>query len=287
VSALGASPPRPGSARYFCWLYSPASTRERIACLFALEREVGASLRPGLEHEVAHLRLDWWQEELARLAMQRPVHPLTRALLQAAHAAGMTAPDLHGLIEAARWDLAAGTAASRAELAPHFGEWADSLFRALIATLLPGEPAAQEHLVLGGGVALAELEGLAFLARDARAGRLRLPLDELDAAGCTPASLATPPWPRGLATILADRHASLRASLAGACAALAPAQQAPLRGVLAWFALAAQQSQREVRALPRPCAAHRLDAFSAAWRAWRYARRATLGRLSLNEDSQG
>src|SRR5690348_7178423 len=81
------APPRPparaltGTARDLAWLYSPAPLRGVLAALLDIEREVGASLRPGLEHSVAHVRLAWWRDECERCAAARPAHPATQALL--------------------------------------------------------------------------------------------------------------------------------------------------------------------------------------------------------------
>ncbi|HEY8507230.1 MAG TPA: hypothetical protein VIL32_02670, partial [Steroidobacteraceae bacterium] len=64
----------PGAAmRYFAWLYSPARTRQLFQTLVAIESEVAGSLRPDLDHNVAHMRLQWWREEFERTAAGRPV----------------------------------------------------------------------------------------------------------------------------------------------------------------------------------------------------------------------
>src|SRR5882757_4588568 len=82
--------PESHSARYFALLYSPASQRLVLDALFGIEREIFESLRPGLDHHVAHSRLQWWREECERTAAGRPVHPLTRALIDAATRAPTT-----------------------------------------------------------------------------------------------------------------------------------------------------------------------------------------------------
>src|ERR1700730_16075847 len=75
--------PESHSARYFALLYSPVPQRLALDALFGIEREISESLRPGLDHHVAHSRLQWWREECERAAAGRPVHPLTRALVDA------------------------------------------------------------------------------------------------------------------------------------------------------------------------------------------------------------
>src|SRR5215475_254528 len=71
------------SARYFALLYSPPARRAVIQALFGIEREVFESLRPGLDHHVAHSRLQWWREECERAGAGQAQHPLTRELLAA------------------------------------------------------------------------------------------------------------------------------------------------------------------------------------------------------------
>src|SRR5882724_5834442 len=82
--------PEGHSARYFALLYSPAPQRLVLDALFGIEREIFESLRPGLDHHVAHSRLQWWREECERTAAGRPVHPLTRALVDAVTRAATT-----------------------------------------------------------------------------------------------------------------------------------------------------------------------------------------------------
>ena len=65
-----------GSARDFAWLYSPAPLRAVLGPLLDIEREIGAALRPGLDHGVAHMRLAWWHEECGRCAAGHPVHAI-------------------------------------------------------------------------------------------------------------------------------------------------------------------------------------------------------------------
>jgi phytoene/squalene synthetase len=75
------------SARYFALLYASAANRPALEALFGIEHEVFGSLRAGLDHHVAHSRLQWWREECERAANGRPVHPLTKGLVSALNAA--------------------------------------------------------------------------------------------------------------------------------------------------------------------------------------------------------
>jgi 15-cis-phytoene synthase len=270
--------PEADTPRFLAWLYSTPAQQPVLAALCAIEREVGASVRPGADHQVAHTRLEWWRGECARCAAGQPQHPLTRELriqlqrLMPAAQVDSALAELAGLTDAAAWDLANATFERRAELTAYCRRWA----AAMIAPL--GAAAADWT---DFGAALRELELLGRLAPDARSGRARIPLDELAQAAVAPQALATPPWPEGLVGILHGRHQALRQRLAAAVTALTPASQQNSRGLLVWAALAWQASQRAEHALPRVAAASIASAAAANWRAWRAARAAAAGTLRL------
>lgn len=283
--------PEAHTPRFFAWLYSTPSQQPVLAALCGIEREIGASLEPGLDHHVAHTRLQWWREELGRCAAGKPVHPLTRELQ--AHLPG-AAPGipansalagLSGLVDIATWDLAGATFEGREELTAYCRRWATAMVAPLAPTADSLRNGSRLSAAEGGwiefGAALCELELLGRLAEDARRGRVRVPLDELERAAVAPQSIATPPWPRELADLLAGRHRALRRQLAAAIDGLLPDAQRSCRGLLVWAALAWQASVRAERALPLPAAPSAASAAAANWRAWRAARAAGAGRLHL------
>lgn len=273
-----AEKPEADTPRFLAWLYSTPCQQPALAALCGIEREIGESLRSGADHHVAHTRLEWWREECRRCAAGSPAHPLTRELRarlqRLAGTAGVDArlEGLSGLVDLATWDLASATFARRAELTAYCRRWS----AAMVTPLAWGESGWSEL-----GAALCELELLGRLAPDARSGRLRIPLDELEQAAVAPAAVATPPWPRELAAILRARHQAGRQQLAAAVASLSPGAQQGARGLLVWAALACQASLRAERSLPHPPAGSIARAAAANWRAWRAARAAASGRLRL------
>ena len=268
--------------RVLAWLYFPVAQRPLLAALCGIESEIGASLRVGLDHQVAHARLGWWRDECERCAQGRPAHPLTRALT-ASFASGDLAPlaGLTGLVDTAMWDLAAATFDTRRELTVYCERWSAALIEPLARFALPGIAPDRCRAL---GRRLREIEMLNALARDARAGRLRLPLDELARAHAPPEALAQLPWAAELAALVRERHRQARAALAASVAALARHEQAPLRGLLVWAALACAHSRRAERALPGALTSGDHHAPLDAWRAWRAARRADTGRIALRAD---
>ena len=268
------------ATRALAWLYAPGIQRPLLAALYSVEEEISASLEPGLDHQVAHLRLEWWRAECAHTAQGRPAHPLTRALADAcAGRDPALLASLAGLVDAAVWDLAAATFETRRELSGYCERWAEAIVVPLACFAAPEVDAAASRAL---GAALREGELLARLAPDARAGRLRLPLDELAAARVDPARLAMPPpWPAPLAARLRARHGALRAELTAAVAALPRAAQPALRALLVWAALAGAASRRAERRLPGAHPGHDDHGVLDGWRAWRAARAAAAGRFAL------
>ena len=278
------------SARYLAWLYSPESRQPVFAKLCEIESEIAGSLRPGIDHQVAHARLQWWREECERCAQGRPVHPLTRELVKAygTVVGGQPSPlaSISGFVDTAVWDLAGATFETRKELTAYCDRWAAAMFETAAAQ---GAASDRTGRVTGEGshwrvlgAAVREIELLADFVREAHVGRLRVPLDELERAGVEVKSLAKPPWPAPLVTLMRERHEALRATIGESLGALGREQQADFRGLLVWAALAWKQSARAQRALPNIISPRRYHAFADGWLAWRAAHRAAAGKLRLS-----
>lgn len=264
------------------WLYSRDAQRQVLAALTGIEAEVGASLAPGLEHAVAHARLAWWAEECARAASGAGEHPLTRQLQGLF--GGEQRPALAGLrgfVDTATWDLARATFETRRELDAYCERWSAAAVEPFAAFALGRAAAA--HLQPFGR-ALREVELLCTLDTEARAGRVRLVLADLDAARLSAEELAQASWGPPLREFVRARHQQARGQLAQCANALAAADQPPLRALMVWAALACARSRRCAAALPRALPAGDHLAPLDGWRAWRAARRADSGRLVLSPD---
>jgi phytoene synthase len=268
--------------RVLTWLYCAPAQRRPVAALFGIEREIAQSLKPGLDHQIAHVRLGWWHEEFERCAQGRPSHPLTRELA-AGFAVGSAAAlaGLAGLVDTAVWDLSAATFDNQRELDAYCQRWSGALIEPLVRLALPGS-AGETCRALGRS--LRELELLNTLAHDARAGRLRVPLEALAQAGVAPELLAQPPWPAQLAPLLQARHRQLRVAVAAGVGALARPEQAALRALMVWAVLVARISQRAARALPAALKSSDHQAPLDGYRAWRAARQADAGRVRVPVD---
>ena len=271
--AEGGAPPSFGADRDWLLRFAPPPQTAALEALFVVEQEVLASLRPGLEHQVAHLRLEWWQDELSRLATGAARHPSTRALAAAAQARTASPAMLAGLVEHARVDLATVAFLSRDELDQHLGNWAASVFREAtlshpdIGGTVSELRAAAERLAASAGRAVRELELLADFSRHARAGRIYLPLGE-------------PPQPhqRWLvsplgapeAAELQRRQQQLLAALRQTAQTVEPRHRAALRVPLLWMAFSASGAATPER--PR-------SPLRRTMAAWRDALAVSRGRL--------
>jgi 15-cis-phytoene synthase len=271
---LQTMPDRPElpATRALARLYSLPPQRAVLDAVTRIEAEIEASVRPGVAHEVAHARLAWWREECARCAQGRAQHPLTRALTASLPGRLDLLAGLNGLTDIATWDLAQATFESRRELSAYCQRWG-----AAVITPLLGQAGADASAADSIGAPLRELELLLALVPDARAGRMRVPLDELARSAAPPAALARPPYPAALAGLLATRHRALRQTLGAAVAALPVPLQQQARGLLVWIALTRQHSLRAERALPAAAPGCDHGAALDGWRAWRAARRVTAG----------
>lgn len=141
--AAEATAPRPGSLHFYAELYAPAPQRTLLRAVNALECGVRASLRTGLDHSVAHVRLEWWREEAARSAAGAPSHPLAARLADAAGAAALAAT-LQGWVAATELELA-GARADALQRRAGIGHAGAERF-ALMARLLGGDAGAARAL---------------------------------------------------------------------------------------------------------------------------------------------
>lgn len=238
-----------GADRDWLLRFCPPESARALNALFEIEREVAGSLKPGLEHSVAHARLEWWNEELTRLAQGSPRHPATRELASNAIGRGTTPPDLTSLITHVRVDLACVAFLSRSELDEHFDAWGTSVFRAasqLDQTLSTLEQrsvtarAASERLAASAGKLIRELELLRDFSSHAIRGRIYVPLgDPPEPHG----RWATRPLGEGEAAALTRRREAIRRQLKNIAAEISPAERPALRVPMLWMSFVAAETQ--------------------------------------------
>lgn len=266
--------PAPGSARYFALLYTPAPLRKALAALLAVGDELAAGLQRGLDHGVAHLRLQWWEEELARLQQGAARHPWL-----ADWPPSQRAPDLRALAQAAAIDLASHRLAARQEL-----QLQAALF--VSAAQLLGAPVnAGPGAAADAGPGMGPRHDAEPLSESVRAmGRW---------AGTLQAAAAGEAWAQAQVPRLLS---SLRERQEGAL--VEPVFQPALMPLLVWLGVLVHQCRRAQRrgkraATPAPAQAKsatmpplqrtgRLDGLADNFIAWRYARAAVRRRFRVD-----
>ena len=146
-------------------------------------------------------------------------------------------------------------------------------------------PAVAAAAVRALGASLRELELLLALPAEARAGRIRLPLDELERVQAEPrGARRSRPGRRALRPWCASGTGSCVVRSARASQRSPPAAQSAARGLIVWAALSASHSARAARDLPRARLTREHHAALDGWRAWRAARRAQAGDCRLRAD---
>lgn len=237
-----------GADRDWLLRFCPPETRSALTALFEIEHGVMDSLRPGLEHSVAHARLEWWSDELTRLAQGTPRHPATRLLAASALDRGTSPPDLHALVEHVRVDLACVAFISRAELDQHLDAWGQSLFRTAARLSIDADPdpksqaharLAAERLSVQAGRLVRESELLRRFSRHALSGRIYVPLGD---PPVTPSHWTARPLGPIESEALAARRREISQSLKQMAAATSPVERPALRVPMLWMAFAVTPS---------------------------------------------
>jgi hypothetical protein len=244
---LRPSPPAAGSPRYFALLYTPATLRPVFGTLLALADEISAGGARGLDHSVAHVRLEWWRGEAERYARGEPQHPWLRALL-AQHPASRGL-DLQPLVQAAALDLAIGTQSAQPGVALPAANMQRAVFE-LAARVL----GIERHT-------------------DPLSPQLQRTLGDLGAQVLELERCAAD----GAPTAPAEAFEALRRQARAIDRQLQP-RLAPL---LVWAALAAAQARRRGRR-PDSNRGSIIDGFADNMLAWNAARRAMRGRMRID-----
>jgi 15-cis-phytoene synthase len=275
AAATAASP-----ARYFAALYAPPAHADYVAHLLALEYEMSAATRPGVDHAVAHARLEWWQGEAARTAAGAPVHPLTRAIQSEHAAAGMPPLDVRPWAETLAWDLAGAPLASGSELQKYVSAWRSAVFAPLGQRLRVASETGTLDIALIGD-AVRELELLGLLTSDPELGARRIPSDELHKAGLPLDAFDTALPGAPASAWLSSRYAATHNRLSAAVTALPKDQQPALRPLLVWVALSTRIARRRVGTLAQQAAPSARRALGDTFSAWRAALAADRGKYQL------
>ena len=191
--------------RFFTALFAPAAKRDALLVLYALNDELARATEIVSQPMLALIRLQWWREVVEGMPKRHAIAtPLTAAIEEGA----LARPDLLALIDA-----------REAEADPAFATveaWRDWLMAgaggvAVAAAHALGARDAERCRPYGAAYGAA---GVLRRARSqARAGRVRLPMDALSAHGFVREAVTADPEAPRLRGVLRDLAAEARAWL--------------------------------------------------------------------------
>ena len=261
----------PGSLRYFAVLYAPEPARPLLNALYAFDAEIRATVR-ATSHDVSHTRLQWWRGELDRLLAGRPEHPVTRGLLPLREA-GADLALLHEVMVAAEIDMARIALNDADEVAALAFRSSGSVQSLAAAASSRPRTASTRELEFARrlGEAIAGVESLRDLRADVAAGRIRLPLDQLEQAGVDPAHLLDDPAPAGLAGVLQREKERLQRRLASLETLLHRDERRAQRQGLVLAALHSRLLDQIETTRGATRARAEVPSWSKLWTAWRTA----------------
>src|SRR5471032_3209178 len=107
------------SARYWSWLFAAATARAPVLGIYALLAEWSALMDPATEHSAARIKLAWWQEEIRRLSLGVPVHPISTYLASLPRAGDVDFAPLAQSIDAAMTETNGAPLERSTDLEPH------------------------------------------------------------------------------------------------------------------------------------------------------------------------
>jgi phytoene synthase len=262
----------PGSMRYYAWLYAPEQHRDYLAALFLIESELHDSARA--PHEVAHIRLQWWREEVARLIASKAQHPATQ-VLQAAARPNADFEVLQETALSAAQELANVTYETDAELTQYLRGGLGALLTLAAQHLSPKPTEPLLNAASQIGAFIRQVEITRDIRQDFHHGRLYLPLATLDQLNIEYEALQTKDWPDAFVQLLKSRSQQQLAAYKTLQQDLPTAEKQTLRPLLVLGDLHARLLQTLI-ADPVTHTRQRLELgpMQKLWTAWRAARAA-------------
>jgi 15-cis-phytoene synthase len=261
-----------GSMRFQAWLYTPKVHRDVIAALFLIEAELRDTARA--PHEVAHIRLQWWREEIDRLIAHKAQHPATR-VLQAAARPDSDFKVLHEVALSAAQELANATYETDAELNQYLRGGLGGLFTLAAQHLSNAATAQLFDAASQLGAFIRQVEITRDLRQDFHHGRLFLPLANLDELNIEYQALQSDEWPDSFVQLLKTRSKQQLAAYQTLRQGLLSSEKQALRPLLVLSELHARMLQI-IACNPALHLRQRveLSPIRKLWTAWRAARTA-------------
>jgi 15-cis-phytoene synthase len=257
-----------GSARYWSWLFAAATARAPLLGIYALLAEWNALMDPATERSAARIKLEWWQEEIRRLAAGAPVHPIGVYLASLPRAGEVNFTPLALSIDAAVTESRGAPLERGTDLVPH--ACALRAYPLLVASRLASGDLDETSLhECATGLAVADYLSWSIrdYSREVRLGHVPFAVDELLAAGIDNAGLCADHPTAELAGYLQRLEERAVQNYRIAAQALPIARRSEQRHLLVLAALGLKQLTRGAPALESSGVRDMLLAWSTARRA--------------------
>ncbi|VVE76467.1 presqualene diphosphate synthase HpnD [Pandoraea sputorum] len=259
----------PGSALYYALLQLPPSKRDAAYAAHAFCQEISDIHSAVHDPGVAHAKLDWWRQELARLFAGNPAHPVTRALLPVVQNSKLSRETFEAVLHGAEMDLSQMRYLDFAGLT-HYCDAAGGAPTELTSQVYGFDDPQTPALARALGHAITLGRRVTDAGVDARSGYVYLPIDELQRFGVTAADIQNGKYSPAFVELMKFQHTRARQAITDAAAAIPKQDRRKQRPLLALAALQLALMD-EVAASDYQVLHQRIDLtpLRKFWRAWR------------------
>ena len=203
-----------GSSFYYSFRFLDETRRRAILALYAFCREVDDIVDECSDTQIARQKLDWWKDEIDRMFLSEPGHPVTKALHPHLQPFGLAQEYFHEIIDGMSMDLNQSTYQNFSELSLYCYRVA-SVVGMLSVHIFGFENRDTLKYAHDLGMAFQLTNILRDVREDAERGRIYMPLDQLETFGVSENDLltkATPDRVRDLLQSIAERAREFYAS---------------------------------------------------------------------------
>lgn len=177
-----------GSTLHYCLRKLPPGRRRAITALHALYREVDDAARLVTDPGVARVKLAWWRGEISMVYEGSPSHPVAQALAAVLPDHPLVRTELEAIVDGVERIVEHRPFPDFAALRAHCTSTGGAV-GALSAGILGFRNSDTLDCARELGVALQLIGIIRDVGSDARAGRIFVPVDELERLGVAPADI--------------------------------------------------------------------------------------------------
>ena len=267
-----------GSSFYYAFRFLPEPQRRAIIALYAFCREVDDVVDECSDAGVAHLKLQWWRDELQRTFAGNPQHPVGQALAEQIPVYNLPQEYFLEIIDGMEMDLQQYRYAAFKDLALYCYRVA-GVVGLLSAEIFGYRNRQTLKYATQLGTAFQLTNILRDVGEDARRGRIYIPEDELQRFGVNEQDILSGQHTEQVQQLLVHQLERARQHYRSALALLPaedrPAQRAGLIMTEIYQATLNEIERDGLRVLERRVALTPLRKFWIAWRTARRESRAT------------